>query len=75
MANYGVSDVAAILRAQDWTGWDELLAWLRRQPADAQAGMSQRDKDELLRDMTAASEQGVELVREAGALYRAIRAD
>ena len=72
MANYAVSDVAQILREREWSDWDELLHWLEKQPANPQAGLSQRDKDELLRDMRQARDDGQELVREPGELYRAI---
>jgi hypothetical protein len=72
MANYAVSDVAQILRERDWNDWDELLRWLEGQPANPQEGLSQRDKDELLRDMRQARDDGQELLREPGELYRAI---
>ena len=72
MANYAVSDVAQILRERDWNDWDELLRWLEGQPANPQAGLSQRDKDELLRDMRQARDDGQELLKEPGELYRAI---
>jgi hypothetical protein len=72
MANYAVSDVAQILRERDWNDWDELLRWLEGQPANPQEGLSQRDKDELLRDMRQARDDGQELLKEPGELYRAI---
>ena len=72
MANYAVSDVAQVLRERDWADWDEMLTWLAAEPANPQEGMSQRDKDHLLRDLRAARDAGEELVREPGALYRAI---
>ena len=75
MANYAVSDVAQILRERDWNDWDELLRWLEGQPANPQEGLSQRDKDELLRDMRQARDDGQELVREPGELYRAIMSE
>ncbi len=72
MANYAVSDVAQILRERDWNDWDELLHWLEGQPANPQEGLSQRDKDELLRDFARARDEGVELTQDAGELYRTI---
>ncbi len=72
MANYAVSDVAQILRERDWNDWDELLHWLEGQPANPQEGLSQRDKDELLRDFRQARDDGQELLKEPGELYRAI---
>jgi hypothetical protein len=75
MANYAVSDVAQILREREWSDWDELLHWLEKQPANPQEGLSQRDKDELLRDMRQARDDGQELVREPGELYRAIMSE
>jgi hypothetical protein len=75
MANYAVSDVAQILREREWSDWDELLHWLEKQPANPQEGLSQRDKDELLRDMRQARDDGPELVREPGELYRAIMSE
>ena len=72
MANYGVSDVAQVLREREWSGWDELLDWLERAPANAQDGLSERDRAELLRDMRRARDAGQELLREPGELYRAI---
>ena len=72
MANYAVSDVAQILREREWSDWDELLAWLEQQPAQADRGLSQRDKDELLRDFAKARDEGVELTQDAGELYRTI---
>ena len=75
MANYAVSDVAQILRERDWNDWDELLRWLEGQPANPQEGLSQRDKDELLRDMRQARDDGQELLKEPGELYRAIMSE
>ncbi len=75
MANYAVSDVAQILREREWNDWDELLHWLEKQPANPQEGLSQRDKDELLRDMRQARDDGQELLKEPGELYRAIMSE
>ena len=75
MANYAVSDVAQVLRAGEWSDWDELLEWLERKPANAQEGLSERDKSELLRDLRRARDGGHELVREPGELYRLIHHD
>jgi hypothetical protein len=72
MANYAVSDVAQILREREWSDWNELLAWLEKQPAQPDRGLSQRDKDELLRDFAKARDEGVELTQDAGELYRTI---
>ncbi len=72
MANYAVSDVAQVLREREWSSWDELLEWLQDVPANAQDGLSERDKEELLRDFRRARDDGQELLREPGALYRAL---
>jgi hypothetical protein len=70
MANYAASDVKRVLEERDWEGWDELLAWLAEQPDDPQGGMSGRDRDELVRDLGRLRDEGRELTRDAGALYR-----
>jgi hypothetical protein len=72
MANYALSDVTGILRAGEWKGWDDLLEWLRAQPANAQDGLSETDKSELIRDLQRARDGGVEFVSRPGELYRAI---
>jgi hypothetical protein len=70
MANYAASDVRRILEEREWSGWDELLDWLADQPDDPQGGMSARDRDELLRDLGRLRDEGRELTRNAGDLYR-----
>lgn len=72
MANYAVSDVKHILQDREWSSWDELIASLESEQPDASAGLSARDKDELLRDLRRARDDGQELVSKAGELYRAI---
>ncbi len=70
MANYAASDVRRILEEREWGGWDELLGWLAEQPDDPQGGMSARDRDELVRDLGRLRDEGRELTRDAGELYR-----
>jgi hypothetical protein len=75
MANYAVSDVAHILGDREWQSWDELIGSLEKEQPDATAGLSARDKDELLRDLRRARDDGQELVTKPGELYRAIMSE
>jgi hypothetical protein len=73
MANYAVSDVKFVLEAGDWSDWDPMIKWLEDQPAgDPTSGLSATDKDELLRDLRRARDEGQEFVTRAGELYRSI---
>jgi hypothetical protein len=72
MAHYAVSDVKALLAERDWESFDQMIKWLEHQPADAQAGLSAADRQDLIRDLTRARDGGVELTDKAGELYRAI---
>lgn len=75
MANYAVSDVAHILGDHAWQNWDELIDSLEREQPDASGGLSARDKDELLRDLRRARDEGQELLTRPGELYRAIMSE
>ncbi len=70
MANYAASDVRRVIQEREWESWDELLEWLAAQPDDPTSGMSARDRDELLRDLGRLRDEGRELTRDAGELYR-----
>ena len=72
MANYAVSDVKHILRDREWGSWDELISALEKEQPDANGGLSARDRDELLRDLRQARDDGAELVSKPGELYRTI---
>jgi len=72
MANYAVSDVKRILDERDWQSWDELLGWLRDEPIDTPGGFSATDREELLRDLTRLRDEGQELLKRPGELYRAV---
>ena len=75
MANYAVSDVKHILADREWGSWDELISSLEKEAPDATGGLSARDKDELLRDLRRARDDGQELVTKPGELYRAIMSE
>ena len=72
MAHYAVSDVKALLQERDWQSYDDMIKWLEHQPADPTGGLSAADRQDLIRDLSRARDEGVELHRTAGELYRAI---
>ena len=72
MANYAVSDVKHILGDRQWQSWDELISSLEKEQPDASGGLSARDREELLRDLRRARDDGEELVTRPGELYRTI---
>ncbi len=69
MAGYGVSDIRTVLREREWDTWDELLSWLEQQEGDAQSGMSDRDRVELLGDLGKLRDEGCPLTRDVTELY------
>ncbi len=74
MAGYGVADVRMVLRQRDWSDWTELLDWLGQADADAQEGMSERDRSELLRDLRRLQASGTPLTTDVTELYQQLGA-
>jgi hypothetical protein len=72
MARYGVSDVAMLLRESGAGDWADAIRWLKHHPADPSAGLSAGDREDLLRDLSRARENGVAFAHKPGELYRAI---
>jgi hypothetical protein len=73
MPRYGVSDVALLLRESGAGDWAQAIRWVRHQPANPSAGLSAGDREDLLRDLERAREDGIAWVDHAGELYRALR--
>ncbi|MDP9377216.1 MAG: hypothetical protein M3P40_06540 [Actinomycetota bacterium] len=70
MAGYGVADIRVVLREREWRDWDEMLGWLEQHQTDAQHGMSERDRGELLRDLRRLRDQGTPLTTDVTELYQ-----
>jgi DNA-binding IclR family transcriptional regulator len=70
MSGYGVADVRTLLREREWRDWDELLEWLEQHHVNAQDGMSERDRDELLRDLRRLRDRGEALTNDVTELYQ-----
>jgi hypothetical protein len=74
MSGYAISDIRTVLREREWDNWDELLIWLEQRDGDAQAGMSDRDRVELLGDLQKLRDQGTPLTQDVGELYQQLGA-
>ncbi len=70
MAGYAISDVRMVLAEREWDNWDELLLWLERLDGDAQAGMSDRDRLDLLGDLRQLRDGGTPLTDDVKELYQ-----
>jgi hypothetical protein len=70
MSGYAISDVRAVLREREWDNWAELLLWLEQQEPDAQGGMSERDRDELARDLRKLEERGTPFSQDVSEIYQ-----
>ncbi len=74
MAGYAISDIRTVLRERAWDNWDELLVWLEQQDGDAQSGMSERDRRELLADLRQLRDDGTPLTDDVGEMYQRLEA-
>jgi hypothetical protein len=70
MAGYAISDVRMVLAEREWDNWDELLLWLERLDGDAQTGMSDRDRLDLLVDLRQLRDGGTPLTDDVKELYQ-----
>lgn len=70
MAGYAISDVRMVLAEREWDNWDELLLWLERLDGDAQTGMSDRDRLDLLGDLRQLRDDGTPLTDDVKELYQ-----
>jgi hypothetical protein len=70
MAGYAISDVRMVLAEREWDNWDELLLWLERLDGDAQTGMSDRDRLDLLGDLRRLRDDGTPLTDDVKELYQ-----
>ncbi len=70
MAGYGVADVRILLGEREWNDWDDMVAWLLQQEPNAQEGMSERDRDELARDLRRLRDRGTPLTHDVTQLYQ-----
>ncbi len=70
MAGYAISDVRMVLAEREWNNWDELLLWLERLDGDAQTGMSDRDRLDLLGDFRRLRDNGTPLTDDVKELYQ-----
>ncbi len=70
MAGYAISDVRMVLAEREWDNWDELLLWLERLDGDAQTGMSDRDRLDLLGDLRQLRDAGTPLTDDVKELYQ-----
>ncbi len=70
MAGYGVADVRRVLAERDWDNCDDMVAWLEQQEPNAQDGMSERDRDELARDLRRLRDRGTPLTNDVTALFQ-----
>lgn len=70
MAGYAISDVRMVLAEREWDNWDELLLWLERLDGDAQTGMSDRDRLDLLGDLRQLRDGGTPLTDDVKELYQ-----
>ena len=72
MAGYAISDVRMVLNEREWDNWDELLLWLEGLDGNAQDGMSDRDRLDLLGDLRKLQDGGTPLTDDVGELYQAL---
>ncbi len=70
MAGYAISDVRMVLAEREWDNWDELLLWLERLDGDAQTGMSDRDRLDLLGDLRQLRDDGTPFTDDVKELYQ-----